>query len=313
MSYRENTYGQYQWDVYWFDLNLQGDIVAVYNKSDVKLVSYSYDPWGKCTVSYSNGGASTSATKNNLRYRGYYLDSDLGLYYLQSRYYDPNTYRFINADGYLSTGQGILGYNMYAYCNNNPVNYVDYGGNSPWLIVAAILLFTPAGGQISQAAISVTCYAGIAITAIFDEEVREDMDSIGWNPFNSDENTVIDSNKVAFYKGVPVFNAIEGCGSLSLGAIWVNKTQGVEVLKHERGHSTQLMSMGVGNYLIQIGIPSFWKNEDETPWELSASMLGKSALAEGFSQKQKNQAHNYFVRSLIPGVRIYNVFQYIFY
>ena len=129
MSYRENTYGQYQWDVYWFDLNLQGDIVAVYNKTGVKLVSYSYDPWGKCTVNYSNGGASTSATKNNLRYRGYYLDSDLGLYYLQSRYYDPNTYRFINADGYLSTGQGILGYNMYAYCNNNPVNYVDYYGN----------------------------------------------------------------------------------------------------------------------------------------------------------------------------------------
>ena len=129
MSYRENTYGQYQWDVYWFDLNLQGDIVAVYNKSCVKLVSYSYDPWGKCTATYSNGGASTSATKNNLRYRGYYLDSDLGLYYLQSRYYDPNTYRFINADGYLSTGQGILGHNMYAYCNNNPVNYVDYYGN----------------------------------------------------------------------------------------------------------------------------------------------------------------------------------------
>ena len=57
MSYRENTYGQYQWDVYWFDLNLQGDIVAVYNKSGVKLVSYSYDPWGKCTAAYSNGGA----------------------------------------------------------------------------------------------------------------------------------------------------------------------------------------------------------------------------------------------------------------
>ena len=138
MSYRENTYGQYQWDVYWFDLNLQGDIVAVYNKTGVKLVSYSYDPWGKCTVNYSNGGASTSATKNNLRYRGYYLDSDLGLYYLQSRYYDPNTYRFINADGYLSTGQGILGYNMYAYCNNNPVNYVDYGGSKPGNVMVCL-------------------------------------------------------------------------------------------------------------------------------------------------------------------------------
>ena len=139
MSYRENTYGQYQWDVYWFDLNLQGDIVAVYNKTGVKLVSYSYDPWGKCTVNYSNGGASTSATKNNLRYRGYYLDSDLGLYYLQSRYYDPNTYRFINADCYLSTGQGILGYNMYAYCRNNPVNRTDKSGEF-WRGVVLIVI-----------------------------------------------------------------------------------------------------------------------------------------------------------------------------
>ena len=64
MSYRENTYRQYQWDVYWFDLNLQGDIVAVYSKTGTKLASYSYDPWGKCTVSHSNSGASTSATIN---------------------------------------------------------------------------------------------------------------------------------------------------------------------------------------------------------------------------------------------------------
>ena len=141
MSYRENSYGQYQWDVYWFDLNLQGDIVAVYNKTGVKLVSYSYDPWGKCTATHSNGGASTSAVKNNLRYRGYYLDSDLGLYYLQSRYYDPNTYRFINADGYLSTGQGILGYNMYAYCGNNPINRTDLGGES-WTVIIIILVAT---------------------------------------------------------------------------------------------------------------------------------------------------------------------------
>ena len=135
MSYRENSYGQYQWDVYWFDLNLQGDIVAVYNKTGVKLVSYSYDPWGKCTVTYSNGGASTSAVKNNLRYRGYYLDSDLGLYYLQSRYYDPNTYRFISPDSVMSGVNGSLnGFNLYVYCFNNPINMTDAQGNWPkWI------------------------------------------------------------------------------------------------------------------------------------------------------------------------------------
>ena len=77
---------------------------------------------------------------NPLRYRGYYYDTDLGLYYLQTRYYDSNTGRFINADGYISTGTGLLGYNMYAYCNNNPVMYVDSAGNSPGLIWGLVAL-----------------------------------------------------------------------------------------------------------------------------------------------------------------------------
>ena len=60
---------------------------------------------------------------NPFRYRGYYYDADLELYYLNSRYYDSNTGRFISPDKYISTGQGLLGYNMFAYCGNNPVNY----------------------------------------------------------------------------------------------------------------------------------------------------------------------------------------------
>ena len=50
------------------------------------------------------------------------------MYYLQTRYYDSTTGRFINADGYVSTGQGILGNNMFAYCNNNPVMFTDPAG-----------------------------------------------------------------------------------------------------------------------------------------------------------------------------------------
>ena len=115
-------------------------IVAVYNASGTKLVAYTYDAWGNHTVTYYNAGTATAAIKNPFRYRGYYYDSDIGLYYLNSRYYDANTGRFINADGYISTGQGILGYNMYAYCGNNPVNYVDYSGTSPLGIVMLFVL-----------------------------------------------------------------------------------------------------------------------------------------------------------------------------
>ena len=65
---------------------------------------------------------------NPFRYRGYYYDTDTGLYYLQSRYYNPKWGRFLNADGYVSTGMGLLGHNMYAYCGNNPVMGYDPTG-----------------------------------------------------------------------------------------------------------------------------------------------------------------------------------------
>ena len=131
MMYRTTSYAVDQWDVFWFEKNLQGDIVAVYNESGTKVVTYNYsDAWGNHSVSYTNGGGSTAVQYNPFRYRGYYYDTDLGLYYLQSRYYDPNTCRFINADGYVSTGQGLTGYNMFAYCGNNPVMRVDPSGES---------------------------------------------------------------------------------------------------------------------------------------------------------------------------------------
>ena len=132
MQYHGASYATDAWDVYWYEKNLQGDIVAVYNASGTKLVSYAYDAWGNCTITYSNGGSSTTAVNNPFRYRGYYYDVDLNLYYLQSRYYDPVLCRFISVDSYVSTGTGILGYNMYAYCNNNPVMYEDGNGNIPF-------------------------------------------------------------------------------------------------------------------------------------------------------------------------------------
>ena len=128
MQYHGASYGADVWDIYWYEKNIFGDVVAVYNEAGIKLVEYKYDAWGNASVGYWNNGYTTTVDKNPFRYRGYYYDQDLGLYYLQTRYYDSNTGRFISSDGYVSTGQGILGYNMYAYCNNNPVMYVDYSG-----------------------------------------------------------------------------------------------------------------------------------------------------------------------------------------
>ena len=131
MQYREPTYAEGVWDVFWYEKNLQGDIVAVYNASGTKLVAYTYDAWGNHTVTYYNGGSAIAAIKNPFRYRGYYYDTDLGLYYLNSRYYDSNTGRFIspdNADVIVATPMGLTDKNLYAYCDNNPVVRVDHGG-----------------------------------------------------------------------------------------------------------------------------------------------------------------------------------------
>ena len=128
------------WQTYFFEKNLQGDVINVYSDTGTKLISYRYDAWGNTTTTYHNNGASTLAANNRITYRGYYYDPDLCMYYLQSRYYDAKICRFINADGYVSTGQGLTGYNMFAYCNNNPVNYVDYSGESAFGIVLLILL-----------------------------------------------------------------------------------------------------------------------------------------------------------------------------
>ncbi len=132
MQYRRNSMDVGEFYTFWFEKNLQGDIVAVYNSAGIKVISYSYDAWGNCTTTNHNiSGTNSYATYNPFRYRGYYYDSELGFYYLNSRYYDSAVGRFINADTLVSTGQGILGYNMFAYCNNEPVFQKDSQGTEP--------------------------------------------------------------------------------------------------------------------------------------------------------------------------------------
>ena len=112
---------------YYFVKNLQGDVVQIRSIYGTVVVEYTYDAWGN-VLSITGMYADTLGVNNPIRYRGYYQDFETGFYYLQSRYYDPAVRRFINADGYMSTGQGMLGNNMYAYCLNNPVNNVDSSG-----------------------------------------------------------------------------------------------------------------------------------------------------------------------------------------
>jgi len=165
---------------YFVSRNAQGDVVSIYNSSNSTLVgTYTYDAWGRpidpatgkiSPASYPNGtsandylGVSLASTtsdpngimvKNPFRYRGYYFDRETSFYYLQSRYYDSESKRWINPDPIMDTGlfdenSGKSVYNVFVYCANNPVNYSDPSGNVIIsTLVICIIVGALAGGTV---------------------------------------------------------------------------------------------------------------------------------------------------------------------
>ena len=126
---------------FYYAKNLQGDIVAIYKKvinngtvSTSCVARYDYDPWGKCTVKTADGRVDILLVSvghiNPFRFKGYYYDGETGFYYLQSRCYDPAIGRFINADSFAATGQGVVGTNLFAYALNSPISMEDRAGMS---------------------------------------------------------------------------------------------------------------------------------------------------------------------------------------
>ena len=133
----------YNGATYYFERNIQGDVVGVYDSTGTKVVTFKYDAFGRCTVS----GNSTLAQWCKIRYRGYYFDAETGFYWVQTRYYNPDWCRWISPDnvGYLDpeTPHGI---NLYIYCGSDPINYVDPSGHLGVFLTA--LVATLAGALI---------------------------------------------------------------------------------------------------------------------------------------------------------------------
>jgi len=154
---------------YLYRRNIQGDITHIFDTAGNCVVKYSYDAWGNHRVVSENGALIYDSTLgvtpgfeshignlNAFRYRGYYFDTETKLYYLKSRYYDPQTGRFINADSvdYLAPGT-INGLNLYAYCGNNPVMRADPTGCAwKWWQVLFIILTLGAYAKNHEPALS---------------------------------------------------------------------------------------------------------------------------------------------------------------
>ena len=138
--------------MYFYVRNAQGDITKIVNKDGTEVVAYAYDAWGNL-MSTTGSLASTLGVANPYRYRGYRVDNETGLYYLGSRYYNPVTLRYLNADGVVGADGDLLGSNMFAYCKNNPVMMVDPSGC--W----------PTWGQIFTA-VTVVAVAAVIVVAV---------------------------------------------------------------------------------------------------------------------------------------------------
>ena len=133
LKYGENTY--------FYRRDCQGNIIAILDSAGAVVVEYKYDAWGNHEAEVASEDYVALANLNPYRYRGYYFDEETGLYYLQTRYYDPEVGRFISRDSIeYADPETICGLNLYAYCGNNPVMNVDPTGTFILsLIIAAVI------------------------------------------------------------------------------------------------------------------------------------------------------------------------------
>ena len=129
---------------YYFIKNLQGDIIAIVDKDAQTVARYSYDAWGVPEIKLDSSDCQI-ATINPFRYRSYYYDQEIGLYYLQSRYYDASVGRFVNGDDVVAFSSLYFAdttINLIAYCRNNPTTYKDENGYSfkdtIWALIKSI-------------------------------------------------------------------------------------------------------------------------------------------------------------------------------
>ena len=160
--------------MYYYLYNVQNDVIGLLDSNGTQVVSYTYDSWGK-QISMSDTSGKSAGSKNPFRYRGYCWDEESGLYYVNSRYYDAEVGRFINADDaevLTAEHKNFTQYNLYAYCWDNPVNLQDEEGTWPkWakkvaIGAGAILIGATVAAATAATGGAATVFVGAALTGL---------------------------------------------------------------------------------------------------------------------------------------------------
>jgi len=290
-------------------LNLQGDVQQIRCAWTGEVVAtYMYNAFGEIW-----GAEGRMARINPLLYRGYFLCSSLGMYYLQSRYYDPWIGRFINADAFVSTGQGFLGFNMFAYCLNNPVMLTDHTGYMACAcgsgrvctqntgaqqsgITPGILQLHQQRNDIRTAQHAARNHAAdnlerswwliqqyvkreITFGRLTLEQFHTDLRNA--DVWNTCPDVVRRSYLFAFYQGTPVIRTDRSSSFAHGGAIYLQRGRIRESLvAHEWGHIVQEVHFGFFGYLANVALPSLVSftfnrsNHGSHPIERQADLWG---------------------------------------
>ena len=263
-----STDGGSTYTTYYYLRNAQGDVVKLIDGSGNTVVEYTYDSWGKL-LSTTGTLAATLGGDQPFRYRGYVYDEETQWYYLQSRYYDPTTCRFISADVYLSTGQGVLGHNSFAYCLNNPAIMTDDEGS----VARDLTMLSMDQPDIPTYDYGVRRY-----------EYGEEKQAI----------TAFMSGFTVYYRGVRLNHNYLTESSFTLPEnIYLHDNQlDVNTLRHEYGHAVQARILGHKKYIKYIAVFSvagyiaseaneeYRKYYYSQPWERGADYYGSVAGRE---------------------------------
>ena len=297
---------EYQGKMYFYQTSLQGDIIGIVDSEGSQVVVYRYDAWGEVLVSSDASGFGLSQI-NPLRYRGYYYDQETGLYYLQTRYYDPKVRRFLNADDasvLTKDPEQLTEKNLYAYCDDNPVMYRDDAG---MFVITAAQVGLGVLGMVTNVA---TCYiaakatgqefgigdlAVAALAGLVDGVTINNLYVTLTSAFISGIGTTICSIisgsdvKEALWKG----GMTALCTAVSINAIIELKTPILDVVKNVSG-----TIFGIGNGLVTAGVVAslpYRKSSSKKNPIQNKSKSNPVVKKSSKTKKQQERARKYFM------------------